>query len=44
MAIQMRRGEYGKFDPEKLLPAEWAVVLSGDPNTPVSYTHLNYSI
>jgi hypothetical protein len=33
MAIQMRRGEYGKFDPEKLLPAEWAVVLSGDPNT-----------
>ena len=29
----MRRGEYGKFDPEKLLPAEWAVVLSGDPNT-----------
>ena len=33
MAIQMRRGEYGKFDPEKLLPAEWAVVRSGDPNT-----------
>lgn len=33
MAIQMRRGEYGNFDPEKLLPAEWAVVLSGDPNT-----------
>lgn len=33
MAIQMRRGKYGNFDPEKLLPAEWAVVLSGDPNT-----------
>ena len=33
MAIQMRRGEYGDFDPGKLIPAEWAVVLSGDPNT-----------
>ncbi len=27
-----RRGPYNKFDPTKLLPGEWAVVLSGDPN------------
>jgi len=32
MAIQNRRGIYGKFDPSKMLPGEWAVVLSGDPN------------
>lgn len=31
MAIQMRRGEYKDLNTEKLLPAEWAVVLSGDP-------------
>lgn len=30
MAIQMRRGEYSKFDAESMLPGEWAVVLSGD--------------
>ena len=29
----MRRGRYENFDPTKLLPGEWAVVLSGDPNT-----------
>lgn len=28
----MRRGRYENFDPTKLLPGEWAVVLSGDPN------------
>ena len=32
MAIQNRRGAYGDFDPSKLLPGEWAVVLSGDTN------------
>lgn len=32
MAIKNRRGIYSKFDPSKLLPGEWAVVLSGDPN------------
>lgn len=32
MAIQSRRGAYNKFDPQKLLPGEWAVVISGDPN------------
>lgn len=32
MAIQHRRGVYNKFDPSKLLPGEWAVVLSGDPD------------
>lgn len=26
----MRRGEYGKLDASRLLPGEWAVVLSGD--------------
>lgn len=30
MAIQHRRGVYNNFDPTKLLPGEWAVVLSGD--------------
>lgn len=30
MAIQMRRGEYAQFDPSRMLPGEWAVVLSGD--------------
>lgn len=32
MAIQMRRGDYNKFVPSKLLPAEWAVVQQNDPN------------
>lgn len=31
MAIQNRRGNYEDFLPEKMLPAEWAIVLSGDP-------------
>lgn len=31
MAIQMRRGAYKNFDPLKMLPAEWAIVMSGDP-------------
>lgn len=31
MAIQMRRGNYGKFDPSKLLPGEYAVVQGDDP-------------
>ena len=33
MAIQNRRGNYTDFDPQKLVPGEWAVVLSGDPNS-----------
>ena len=32
MAIQLRRGQYAKFDPSKLLPGEPAVVLGGDPS------------
>lgn len=32
MAIQSRRGPYSNFDPDKLIPGEWATVLSGDPN------------
>ena len=32
MAIQMRRGNYGKFDPSKLLPGEYAVVQGDDPS------------
>jgi hypothetical protein len=31
MAIQLRRGAYSDFDPEKMLPGELAVVTSGDP-------------
>lgn len=31
MAIQTRRGSYNDFDPEKLLPGEWAAVTDGDP-------------
>lgn len=31
MAIQMRRGNYGKFEPSKLLPGEYAVVQGDDP-------------
>ena len=33
MAIQMRRGAKTKFDPTKMLPGEWAIVQSGDPDT-----------
>lgn len=33
MAIQNRRGTYADFDPQKLVPGEWAVVQSGDPNS-----------
>lgn len=32
MAIQMRRGAYTNFNPAKLMPGEWAVVVSGDSN------------
>lgn len=32
MAIQHRRGVFTRFDPTRLLPGEWAIVLSGDPN------------
>lgn len=32
MAIQNRRGNYSDFDSEKMVPGEWATVLSGDPN------------
>lgn len=32
MAIQNRRGNYSDFDPEKMVPGEWATVLSGDHN------------
>lgn len=30
MAIQHRRGAYNRFNPTRLLPGEWAIVLSGD--------------
>ena len=33
MAIQNRRGAYPDFVPSKLLPGEWAVVQSGEPNS-----------
>ncbi len=33
MAILMRGGVYDDFDPNKLLPREFAVVLSNDPST-----------
>lgn len=32
MAIQNRRGPYEKFNKEKLLPGEYAIVLQNDPN------------
>lgn len=32
MAVQNRRGDYNNFDTSKLLPGEWAVVITGDPN------------
>lgn len=31
MAIVHRQGDYPNFDPTKMLPGEWAVVLNGDP-------------
>lgn len=31
MAIQTRRGNYADFDPDKMLPGEFATVTSGDP-------------
>lgn len=34
MALVMRRGEYEDFDPAKMLPGEWAVVLADDPVVP----------
>lgn len=32
MATQSRRGVFKDFDPDKMLPGEWAVVMEGDPN------------
>lgn len=32
MAIQNRRGDYQDFDPSRMLPGEWAVVQSGNPD------------
>lgn len=32
MAIQTRRGDYGSFDPDRLVAGEWATVTSGDPH------------
>ena len=37
MAIQNRRGAYTNFDPTKMLPGEYAVVLSGDPSDNSGY-------
>lgn len=34
MAIQLRRGAYENFDPQKMKPAEVGVVQSGDPISP----------
>ena len=33
MAIQGRRGDYADFRHDKLVTGEWAVVISGDPNS-----------
>jgi hypothetical protein len=33
MAIQLRRGDYEDFDPQKMKPAEVGVVQHNDPNT-----------
>lgn len=33
MAIQVRHGVFKDFDPDKMLPAEWAVVMDGEPNS-----------
>lgn len=32
MAIQNRRGDYSDFDPSRMVPGEYAVVLSNDPD------------
>ena len=32
MAIQHRRGVFERFDPNKMQPGEWAVVVDGDPS------------
>ena len=37
MAIQNRRGAYTNFDPTKMLPGEYAIVLSGDPSDASGY-------
>lgn len=37
MAIQNRRGAYANFDPSKMLPGEYAIVLSGDPSDASGY-------
>ena len=37
MAIQNRRGAYADFDPTKMLPGEYAIVLSGDPSDVSGY-------
>ena len=37
MAIQNRRGSYADFDPTKMLPGEFAVVLSNDPSDNSGY-------
>ena len=34
MAIKHRRGNYGDFDPARMVQAELAVVISGDTNSP----------
>lgn len=33
MAIQIRRGVFKDFDPDKMRPAEWAAILDGDPDS-----------
>lgn len=33
MAIKNRRGAYADFDPYKMVPGEWGVTTSGDPNS-----------
>lgn len=37
MAVQTRRGPFEYFDPNKLVPGEWATVTSGDPNASDGY-------
>lgn len=33
MAIQNRRGDFKDFDPYKMVPGEFAIITSGDPNS-----------
>lgn len=33
VTITMRKGAYSDFIPERMLPAEWAIVVSGDPSS-----------